>query len=296
MNSILVLRGGALGDFLVTIPALRLLRERWPGARIELVGNRSAAELALRDGLIAAAHSQHEARWAPLHGDAALARPLADWLGGFDLVVSWWPDPDCVLASHFPVRAGQQFVAGQGKPTKAPAGRHYCTTLERLGIPPRVPPAMLEFARDMPRDAARGLRVAIHPGSSSPRRNWPLERWLEVCRRLRGAGREVFVVCGEVEEGIAWRFEGEATVKAGLPLVDLALLLGRCETYAGHDTGVTHLAAAAGCRVTALFGPSDPAIWAPPGARVLRRGDDVAGISVAEVCEAILRESSTPDS
>ena len=296
MNSILILRGGALGDFLLTIPALRLLRERWPGARIELVGNRSAAELALRDGLIAAAHSQHEARWAPLYGDSALARPLVDWLGGFDLVVSWWPDPDGALASHFPVRAGQLFVSGEAKPTAAPAARHFCTTLERLGIPPRVPPATLGFARDLPSDAERARRVAIHPGSSSPRRNWPMERWLEVCRRLRDAGREVFVVCGEVEEGIARRFEGEATLKAGLPLVDLALLLAGCEAYAGHDTGVTHLAAAAGCRVTALFGPSDPAIWAPPGACVLRRGDDVAGISVADVCEAILRESSSPAS
>ncbi|OIR18749.1 lipopolysaccharide core biosynthesis protein [mine drainage metagenome] len=296
MNSILILRGGALGDFLVTIPALRLLRERWPGARIELVGNQSAAELALRDGLIAAAHSQHEARWAPLHGDVALARPLADWLGGFDLVVNWWPDPDGALASHFPVRRGQQFVAGEAKPTTAPAGRHFCTTLEQLGIPLRVPSATLGFAREMPMDAARGRRVAIHPGSSSPRRNWPLERWLEVCRRLRGAGREVFVVCGEVEEGIVRRFEGEAIVKAGLPLVDLALLLGRCESYAGHDTGVTHLAAAAGCRVTALFGPSDPAIWAPSEACVLKRGDDVAAISVDEVCEAILGESSSRDS
>lgn len=296
MDSILILRGGALGDFLVTIPALRLLRERWPGARIELVGNRRAAELALRDGLITAAHSQHEARWAALYGDAALPRALADWLEGFDAVVSWWPDPDGALASHFPVRAGQRFLAGESKPSTTPAARHYCATLERLGIPPRVPLATLGFAREMAMDAARTRRVAIHPGSSSPRRNWPLERWLEVCRRLRDAGREVFIVCGEVEDGIARRFDGEATVKAGLPLVDLALMLGSCDAYAGHDTGVTHLAAASGCRVTALFGPSDPAIWAPPGARVLRRGDDVAGISVAEVCEAILGESSSPDS
>ena len=47
MRRILVLRGGALGDFIVTLPALALLRRRWPAARIELTGNSTAAQLAL---------------------------------------------------------------------------------------------------------------------------------------------------------------------------------------------------------------------------------------------------------
>src|SRR5438876_493512 len=93
MKSILVLRGGALGDFIVTLPALLLLRKRWPKARIELAGNATAAQLARSRGWLDAAHSQHEARWSGLFGDSPLDVVFADWLAGFDLIVNYWPDP-----------------------------------------------------------------------------------------------------------------------------------------------------------------------------------------------------------
>ena len=78
---ILVLRGGALGDFLVTLPALRLLRTRWPAARIELVGNAREAELGVQGGYLDAAHSQHDARWSALFAAGPLPPSIADWLG-----------------------------------------------------------------------------------------------------------------------------------------------------------------------------------------------------------------------
>src|SRR3954465_15700140 len=88
MQKILVLRGGALGDFIVTLPALALLRERWPEARIELVGNTTAAEIGRARGLLDVAHSQHEARWGALFSQDTLPAPLASWLAGFDLVLN----------------------------------------------------------------------------------------------------------------------------------------------------------------------------------------------------------------
>ncbi|MBM3853590.1 MAG: hypothetical protein FJ399_10590, partial [Verrucomicrobia bacterium] len=93
MRRILVLRGGALGDFIVTLPALALLRKQWPNAEIELVGNATAADLALCDGLLSAAHSQHERRWSTLFGSDPLPRELSAWFGRFDLILSFWPDP-----------------------------------------------------------------------------------------------------------------------------------------------------------------------------------------------------------
>ena len=140
MEKILVLRGGALGDFIVTLPALRSLRERWPRAGIELAGNSTAAQLAVARGLIDAAHSQHEARWAELYGEEALSPAFREWLAGFDLVLSYWPDPDGALARHFPRRAGQRFLAAPAMPARAPAAAHYCEPLRTLGIEPRDAP------------------------------------------------------------------------------------------------------------------------------------------------------------
>src|SRR5688500_5575563 len=103
MRKILVLRGGALGDFIVTLPALAMLREHWPDASIELVGNATAAQLAVNRGLINAVHSQHERRWSTLYERSPLQTEFAAWLDTFDLVLSFWPDPDGELAAHFPL-------------------------------------------------------------------------------------------------------------------------------------------------------------------------------------------------
>ncbi|MFA5057769.1 MAG: hypothetical protein WC485_06615, partial [Opitutaceae bacterium] len=131
---ILVLRGGAIGDFLVTLPALGLLRSQWPRAQIELVGNARAAGLGLRGGYLDAVHSQHEARWSALFGVAPLPAALSAWLAEFDLVLNYWPDPDGTLARRFPVRAGQQYLSAPAAPVLAPAARHFCEPLRALGL------------------------------------------------------------------------------------------------------------------------------------------------------------------
>jgi len=72
-----------------------------------------------------------------------------------------------------------------------------------------------------------------------------------------------------------------------LPLAILAAVLRQAVLYLGHDSGVTHLAAAArrGLPVVALFGPTDPAVWAPPrpGVHVLRRSLAAVDLPVDEV-------------
>src|ERR1051326_4662341 len=159
MRKILVLRGGALGDFIVTLPALALLRQRWPAARIELAGNASAAALglndvgppivgapisdsaaarrqapALRRGLLDTVHSQHEARWSALFSDEPLPSIFAAWLSEFDLVLNYWPDPDGELRRRFPLRSGQKFLSASAAPACAPAAAHYCAPLRELGL------------------------------------------------------------------------------------------------------------------------------------------------------------------
>jgi heptosyltransferase-3 len=73
-------------------------------------------------------------------------------------------------------------------------------------------------------------------------------------------------------------------------LSELSLALNECRLFVGHDTGVTHLAAAVGTPTVALFGATDPAVWAPLGehVRVVRSADGLMeSIGVAEVVEAV---------
>ena len=280
---ILVLRGGALGDFLVTLPALARLRQQWPEARLELAGNATAAALGVRQGLLDAAHSQHEARWSALYADAPLPAAFAEWLAGFDLVVNFWPDPDGLLARRFPLRAGQTFLTASATPDTVPAAAHFCAPLAALGA------AKGNFHHPLRTYApVKPARIALHPGSGSPRKNWPLDRWLALAHWLEAdMGLDVFVITGEAEP--AGLLSGVGRSLHARPLDDVADLLAGCRLFIGHDSGISHLAAAAGAPSVLLFGPTDPAIWAPPSpsVRVLRRGADLSAISLDDVCLAV---------
>lgn len=292
MRKILVLRGGALGDFIVTLPALSLLRERWPAAHIELAGNPTAAALAVERGLLDAVHSQHEARWSALFSDAPLTSAFATWLAEFDLVISYWPDADGELRRRFSVRDGQVFISAPAMPAVAPAAGHYCAPLRELGIPrTKVFYALTPDRRPAPRQT-----IAVHPGSGSPAKNWPLERWLDVIATLP---QPVLLVLGEAERRSAPMLErmgAHVRVAQNLPLPALASELAQCRLFLGHDSGISHLAAACLVPSILLFGPTDPAMWAPPASHVtvLRRGPAVTSIAIDDVRQAVMHALRGP--
>jgi ADP-heptose:LPS heptosyltransferase len=147
-----------------------------------------------------------------------------------------------------------------------------------------------------------GTRLAaIHPGSGGETKNWPMESWAELGRRLTGAVSDLtlLLVEGEADAGPA-RFVLEAWkdlphLRAReLPLPILAALFAEKEMalFLGHDSGITHLAAASrrDLPVVALFGPTDPVVWAPPrpSVRVLRNGSSLKNLTVEEVFQAAL--------
>ncbi len=285
MRRILVLRGGALGDFIVTLPALALLRARWPAATIELAGNATAAALAVPRGLLNTVHSQHERCWSHLYGAEPLPPGFAAWLAEFDLVVNYWPDPDGNLRRHFPCRPGQRFVSAEAMPQRSPAAAHYCAALAPLGL---EPPAMFFLLRAHAlAGAATTGPIFVHPGSGSPRKNWPSERWRELLQCLAGP---VSLVLGEAEAALWHNLKTPGVVRlVQAPLEELVTQFSRCRLFLGHDSGISHLAAACGAPCLLLFGPTDPARWAPPAdhVRVMRHAADLASISVAEVRAAV---------
>ena len=284
MRKILVLRGGALGDCLVTLPALALLRQRWPAAQVELVGNATAAALALGAGLLHRVHSQHAARWAALYSPDPLPPAFAHELAAFDLVLNFWPDPDGTLARRFPLAAGQVFLSAPALPTRAPAAAHYCEPLRALGLAP----AALWHPLGTP--AADATLVAVHPGSGSPKKNWPLSRWTELSAWLvREHGAALLLITGEADAAAARALAPFGLPAHQLPLPTLVARLTRCRLFLGHDSGISHLAAACGVPSLLLFGPTDAATWAPPAphVRVLTRGPALDAISLADVQSAV---------
>lgn len=295
---ILVLRGGALGDFIVSCPALRLLRERWPSARIELVGNAAAAELGILSGWLDAAHSQHEARWSRFYSPDPLPSELRAWLDDFDLIVSYWPDPDGDLRRHFAPR-GDAFISGSSVVTSRPAAAQFCAPLARLGLRADDYAVQLKIPTRFAAEADERLTgwksfVAVHAGSGSQAKNWPVDRWSELASRI---GRPLLAISGEADRDLPnWPPTIEVRTAHRWPLPILAAALARSALFIGHDTGIAHLAAAMDVPCVLLFGSTDPEMWAPPSPQVhvLQRGQRLDAIPVdAVAADVVARLSET---
>jgi len=288
LGKILIIRGGAIGDFILTMPVLAALRRHFPLAPLEVLGYPHIVQLALATGLADKVRSI-EAR--PLAGFFAphtpLDRELADYFAGFSLIVSYLFDPDAIFRVNVAKCSSAQFIVGPHRPSEtsnAHATEIFLQPLERLGIfnPHSVPNLQLNAVQDSTRPrhalqtcAGPGPRVlALHPGSGSERKNWPEEKWAEFISRLAALPDVHFwLVGGEAEGDRLTRLSaglpgGRFEVAQNLPLVDLAFRLRDCHAFVGHDSGISHLAAALGVPTLVLWAHTNPAVWIPRGERV----------------------------
>lgn len=138
---------------------------------------------------------------------------------------------------------------------------------------------------------SRERPLAVHPGSGGRRKCWPAERFAEAAA---GWGRPLVLLEGPADREAAEAFlaavHGPAVTRAaGLDLSLVASLISACAAFLGNDSGVSHLAAALGVPTVAVFGPTDPAVWAPRGrdVRVVGGGAMRCWPSVEEVLGAL---------
>jgi ADP-heptose:LPS heptosyltransferase len=112
-------------------------------------------------------------------------------------------------------------------------------------------------------ESAATTVVALAPGSGSRRKNWPLHYYQKVENYLTERGFDVYWIAGECERD--YQFRNTDKIVRDLDLIALSRFLFKCTLYIGNDSGITHLAAASHCPVIAIFGASNPWIWAPRG-------------------------------
>lgn len=311
MNSrILVIRGGAIGDFILTLPVLSALRTQFPQAELVVLGYPHIAQLAAAAGLadeVQPIEARALASFFAPHAD--LPPDLARFFAGFALILSYLYDPDEVFQQSVRRCSSAQFIAGPHRPDEG-AGAHatevFLEPLKRLAIfdADPVPRLNLSAARDgfttrMPTllaPATHRATLAVHPGSGSERKNWPETHWAELLERLASdTPWNLLLVGGEAEgdrlDRLAkhWPAERREVVRSR-PLVELAARLARCALFAGHDSGITHLAAALGVPGVVLWGDTSEVVWRPRSDRIrlLREPAGLQALSVARVLTALL--------
>ena len=292
---ILVIRGGAIGDFILTLPVLAALRERFPQADIEVLGYPRIASLALSGGLAKAVHALESPGLAMFFAkDGSFDPEWREFFGQFAIVISYLFDPDGIFETNVKSCGPRQFIAAQHRPDEAKlihASDVFLKPLEQLTIFDGDPVARLE----LPGLAKHKNCLALHPGSGSESKNWPEQNWGELALHLLDHSTMSLLLVGCEAEGERLQRlangmpSDRLEIAQHIPLGDLAPRLANCAGYIGHDSGVTHLASALGLPTLVLWGPSNQTIWRPLGekVRVLNQHSELAALSLETVLEGI---------
>jgi len=309
---ILVVRGGAIGDFILTLPAIGLLRENFPDARLEILGYQHIIELA-RGRFYA--DDTRSIEYGPMAGffvpTSKLAPDLVEYFASFQQVISYLFDPDLFFESNLRRAGVKNFLPAYARIDDSQhAAQQLARPLQKLALFLEDAAARLHPSEEDRAAAERFLGVsdapviAIHPGSGSPRKNWPAENWAALGRWLhRHTPQARLLLIGGEADAVpistvrAALREARVLVAQNLPLPHLGAVLQRCRLFLGHDSGMSHLAAAVGTPCVLLFGPTDPAVWAPanPGVRVVAApGGDLRQLLLAEVQPSITEELDRP--
>ena len=316
MNRILVIRGGAIGDFILTLPALKALRDAHPHVWIDILGYKHIAALAENRFYAQAVRS---IEYAPLSSffarNSELSAELANYFASFDLIISYLYDPDRIFENNLRRCGVGNLRRGPARivQTADHAARQLAQPIEELGIrvgdlTEKVFPSVddRQFAREFLQDLEQPM-LAIHPGSGSTEKNWPLENWIELFSRSGGFPivenkhpqpgnfSSLIVISGEADKAETEALEGALKNRSirfarNQPLTHLAAVLEH-SIFIGHDSGISHLAAAAGANCILLFGPTDPNVWAPrnKNVRVLRApAGRLSNLEIAPVAAAVV--------
>jgi ADP-heptose:LPS heptosyltransferase len=272
---ILVIRGGAIGDFILTLPVFAALRQQFPRAELEVLGYPHIAQLALAGGLVRRVQSIEARSLAGFFArNGELAEELAEYFAGFALIISYLYDPDEIFKTNIGRCTRAQFVAGPHRPDET-SGVHatevFLKPLERLAIFDADATPRLDVSKAFESTINSGRWVAVHPGSGSEQKNWPEAKWNELLQQLmKTTSLNLLLVGGEAERDRLERLARtlpptRIKVLQGVPLSELAQWLASCACFVGHDSGISHLAAAVGVRSLILWGQTAEEVWRPRG-------------------------------
>jgi heptosyltransferase-2 len=283
MQRILAIRNGAIGDIILTLPALGAVRQAFPHAIVDLMGNPSrlvfARHSAYADALLDMAHWD---LYRLFSQGARVSERLAAYLRSCEMILAYVPLSDDTFAQRLRTCcAGQVIVWSPHPPPDVHASEHLLRPVApflsssynpcpHIALDPEAVTAAEQFwcQANLPE---RGV-IAVHPGSGGTHKLWPLAGWRQVLTWVARQRLPCVIISGPAEgDRVAELLQDVPSYPwvcaAQLPLPHLAALLARCQVVVGHDSGITHLAAAVGTTPLALFGPTDPLVWGPRSRR-----------------------------
>ncbi|MBI5843755.1 MAG: glycosyltransferase family 9 protein [Deltaproteobacteria bacterium] len=292
VSNILVIHQGALGDLVLSFPALSALAGK-TGSFLDLVCLPQWEKAALAVKAARRTISSEQPLITGLFADPPDLKSLY-FLRSYQRVILFSFSESLEKAcatSGVPIT---RIAPRPGPGVTIHAARHIWEGLTGAGLLPEppvdFPDSWIPAGKAGRESAATGGPVLLHPGAGSPRKRWPLERFAELAGGLRKMGIGSRYLIGPAEEGLLRELAGLGAEPADIvQSKDMATLLHHlknCRALVGNDSGVSHLSAFMGIPTLAVFGPSDPLRWRPVGrsVKVLRPGNLTCG-PCFESCE-----------
>jgi heptosyltransferase-3 len=299
---ILVIFPGALGDLICAVPAIRAIARRHRDSSIELMARAELARFAVGRIGVAAAHSIDRREVSTLfRGQSQLDPAAVEFFGQFAAIYSFFAADDSNFRRSLEAATRGTVSFHRFRPDgEAHISRLYLESVDASGesLDSHIdlsPPDLVAAERALNEArATRGKFVLLFPGSGSPAKNWPFDRFIELAREISSLVKPI-VVLGPAESGMDARVR-EACIEAlqDLDLPTIAALAHLAAAFVGNDSGVSHLAAAAGCRGIVLFGPTDPARWRPLGDVTILRREPLETLQIAEVLNILRTRLVSP--
>ncbi len=291
--NILIIHQGALGDFILSLPAIAAIRRSHPGSVVEIWGYPDILRLVEGRFYADAIASINQEGMSRLYSEQGAAPDgLMSRLRRFDLLILFGGELQDIFADNsrkHGVRAVYRISTFPGDGGTTHVIDHQLAQLSEMGIPAAGDMPELFPSREDEQHARHffdahaitpdAFTVAMHIGSGSRKKAWPPERFAHLAEILvTRRGARVVVLTGPAEDLLERAYREQTPPATGIvlnshPLPELAAILKRCSVFVGNDSGITHLAAASDAPVIALFGPTDPRVWGPRGKAVaLLRG------------------------
>lgn len=287
VRSVVVVVTRQIGDVLLTTPLIHAARQLWPGAAIDVLGFegtlgmlegnpdvRERIAMPARPGLRG---TLHWARRLWRRYDLALIADPGDRAHLIGAVAArtrsgvlpaenrsnWWKQRLLAHAVRSPGDLGEVHVVSERMRLLEPWS---------AGSAPQarlVPPAAQPLPAALAGRLAPGY-VVVHTPSMWPYKQWPPGHFRELIALLAQDGRQVVLTGGpaagdrETVAGMRGAApEGQLLDAGVLGFGQLTTLLQGAALYIGPDTSISHLAAATGVPMLAIFGPTNPQRWAP---------------------------------
>jgi hypothetical protein len=284
---ILIIHPGGLGDVVLSLPAVALLRAGFPAARVTVAGNIDHL-VPVMSGYAERIISLSSLPLHHLYTSGSVPEEAVKFWTSFDRIVSWTGGGDSGFAAKFKeIHPNVRVASWRPLPGEA---KHVSQlfvdslALENSAAAEAVPTPVLldstlrtEGKEWLVEHGWNGLEslTALHPGAGSKTKRWPVSRFIRFAQHLAlQEKRKLLLIEGSAERGLSEQIESAlpsdgAIVFDAMSLNLLAAVVAQCDLFVGNDSGVAHLAAALNVRCVVLFGPTLPQHWRPLGCEVI---------------------------